>query len=67
MSREGVLPHVAEQVLGHVQGGVEGIYDQHAYLKEKGAALSRVERRIKRIIGLIDEDQRKIVMLRRAG
>ena len=25
MAREGVLPHIAEQILGHVQGGVEGI------------------------------------------
>lgn len=67
MSREGVAPHVAEQVLGHAQGGIEGIYDQHAYLTEKAEALRRVERRIKRIVGLIDGDQRKIVMLRRAG
>jgi hypothetical protein len=29
MSRAGVLPHISERVLGHVMGGVEGIYDRH--------------------------------------
>lgn len=67
MAREGVKPHIAERVLGHVQGGVEAIYDQHAYLTEKADALRRVERCVKCILGVIDEGQGKIVMLRRAG
>lgn len=66
MAREGVQPHIAERVLGHVQGGVEAIYDQHAYLTEKADALRRVERCIKRIIGVVDEEREKIVMLKRA-
>ena len=39
LSRAGVLPHVAEQVLGHKIKGVEGIYDRHDYAKEKAEAL----------------------------
>jgi integrase len=39
MSRAGVRPDVAERVLGHVQGGVAGIYDRHEYLEEKAQAL----------------------------
>src|SRR5262249_7303212 len=47
MSRAGVLPHISERVLGHVQGGVEGIYDRHSYTEEKANAL-------KMLAGLID-------------
>ena len=43
MAREGVPPHVAEQVLGHVQSGIEGVYDQHTYIHEKRQALAKVE------------------------
>jgi integrase len=39
MSRAGVLPHISERVLGHVMGGVEGIYDRHSYREEKANAL----------------------------
>jgi integrase len=39
MSRAGVLPHISERVLGHVMGGVEGIYDRHSYREEKAQAL----------------------------
>ncbi len=44
MSRAGVRPDIAERVLGHVMGGVEGIYDRHKYDEEKAFAL-RVWRR----------------------
>jgi len=64
MAREGVKPHIAERVLGHVQGGVEAIYDQHAYLSEKADALLRVELCLKRIIGLCEEGQRNTLILR---
>jgi integrase len=40
MSRAGVRPDIAERVLGHVQGGVEGIYDRHSYVTEKAQALA---------------------------
>jgi integrase len=39
MSRAGVRPDIAERVLGHAMGGVEGIYDRHSYRDEKGQAL----------------------------
>ena len=34
-----VEPHIAERVLNHTQPGVAGVYDRHAYLDEKRAAL----------------------------
>ena len=39
MSRAGVHPDIAERVLGHVQQGVLGTYDRHAYKEEKREAL----------------------------
>lgn len=42
MARAGVLPHISERVLGHVIGGVEGVYDQHDYGPEKADALARL-------------------------
>ena len=65
MSREGVKPHIAERVLGHVQGGVEGIYDRYEYITEKAQALEKVERHIKRILDITE--QCKIVALKIAG
>src|SRR5262245_25073684 len=40
MSRAGVQPHIAERVLGHVQTGVQGVYDRHSYREEKRHALA---------------------------
>ena len=34
MSRAGVPSDHAERCLGHVIGGVRGVYDRHAYLDE---------------------------------
>jgi integrase len=50
MSRAGVLPHVAEQVLGHRLQGVEGIYDRHTYAHEKADALERLAALVGRIL-----------------
>jgi integrase len=47
MSRAGVRPEVAERVLGHVQQGVEGVYDRYDYREEKAHAL-------RALAGLID-------------
>jgi integrase len=47
MARAGVAPHISERVLGHVQQGVEGIYDRHDYREEKAHAL-------RALAGLID-------------
>jgi integrase len=50
MSKAGILPHLAERVLGHAIGGVQGIYDRHAYDVEKAHALDRLSDQIARII-----------------
>ena len=42
MSRAGVLPYIAERTLGHVIGGVEGIYYRHSYDVQKADALQRL-------------------------
>jgi hypothetical protein len=34
-----VAPDIAERVIGHVIGGVRGIYDRYSYMAEKSAAL----------------------------
>lgn len=65
MSRGKVKPHIAERVLGHVQGGVEGIYDRYAYVEEKGAALRKVERIICKIVGAKQEPA-KVIELKTA-
>lgn len=41
LARLKVEPHIAERVLNHVQPGVAGVYDRHAYLEEKRAALEK--------------------------
>ena len=42
MARAGVRPDVAERVMGHVQQGVESIYDRHNYNDEKANALGKL-------------------------
>lgn len=63
LAREGVQPHIAEKVLGHVQSGVESIYDRHTYLNEKGQALTKLERAIRKIVG-IEQESSKIIPLK---
>src|SRR5216683_7730494 len=41
LGRLGVQPHVAERCMGHVQGGVERIYDRHKYQDEIKFALAQ--------------------------
>jgi integrase len=50
MSRAVVRPDVAERVLGHARGGVEGIYDRHAYREEKANALKALAGLIENIL-----------------
>lgn len=50
MSRAGVASDTAERVLGHQQEGVEGIYDRHAYVDEKAAALAALAALVGRIV-----------------
>ena len=39
MSRAGVNADIAERCLGHVIGGVRGVYDRHEYVEEKRGPL----------------------------
>ena len=50
MSRVGVLSQHAEKVMGHVVGGVAGIYDRHGYFDEKADALARLAALIDSIV-----------------
>jgi integrase len=50
LARAGVLPHIAERVLGHSVGGVEAVYDVHRYDSEKADALKRLARLITQIV-----------------
>ena len=50
MSRAGVPSEIAERVLGHVIGGVEGVYDRHSYAEEKKAALTKLAEIVESIL-----------------
>jgi integrase len=50
LSRAGVPSDHAERCLGHVIGGVRGIYDRHEYRDEKARAYEALARLIDRIV-----------------
>lgn len=50
MSRAGVISDHAERVLGHAIGGVEEVYDRHAYREEKRIALAKLATLIDSIV-----------------
>jgi integrase len=50
MSRAGVPTDHAERCLGHVIGGVRGVYDKHEYLEEKKVAFNRLAALINSIV-----------------
>lgn len=54
MSRAGVNADHAERCLGHVIGGVRGIYDRHRYLEEMRHAYELLAAQIERIINPTD-------------
>jgi hypothetical protein len=62
LSRIGVLPHIAEEAIGHTthKAGVVGTYDRHDYSGE-GAALARWAEELRVIV---DGGDRKVVALR---
>jgi integrase len=62
MSRAGVLSEHAERVMGHAIGGIEGIYDRHAYADEKAAALVKLANLIDSIV-----NPRVVPMAKRKG
>ena len=51
LSSAGVLPVVAELVIGHKQQGIAAVYDLHRYNAEKRAALARWEEHLLAIVG----------------
>jgi len=66
MSRAGVSSEHAERALGHVIGGVEGIYDRHAYFEEKANALAKLAALIGTILNP-PADDKKVVRMRPAA
>jgi integrase len=54
MSRAGVNSDHAERCLGHVIGGVRGVYDRHAYYNEKRDAYAALAAQIDRIVNPVD-------------
>jgi integrase len=50
MSRAGVSSDHAERVLGHAIPGVEGIYDRHDYIEQRGDALRKLAKLIDTIL-----------------
>jgi hypothetical protein len=50
MSRAGVPTDHAERCLGHVIGGVRGVYDRHEYHSEKRQAFEALAGLIERIV-----------------
>ena len=64
MSRARIRPDIAEKVMGHVVGGIEGVYDRHSYRAEKADALKRLAGLVERIVA--GEDGENVVALRAA-
>ena len=60
MSRAGVPSDHAERCLGHVIGGVRGVYDRHEYHREKARAFEMLAGEIERIVG---GDSAKVVTM----
>ena len=50
LSRAGVASDHAERCLGHVIGGVRGVYDRHEYFDEKAKAFEALAGQVQRII-----------------
>jgi integrase len=50
MTRAGVSPDHAERALGHVIGGVRGVYDRHGYFEEKQRAFEALAAQIERVL-----------------
>ncbi|HEV7982049.1 MAG TPA: integrase arm-type DNA-binding domain-containing protein [Xanthobacteraceae bacterium] len=50
MTRAGVPPDHAERALGHVIGGVRGVYDRHGYRDEKRRAFETLAAHVERVV-----------------
>jgi integrase len=54
LSRAGVNADIAERCLGHVIGGVRGVYDRHSFHDEMAHAFEALSQQIERIINPVD-------------
>jgi integrase len=54
LSRAGIPTDIAERCLGHVIGGVRGVYDRHEYRREKQLAYEALAAQIERIVNPTD-------------
>jgi integrase len=61
LSRAGVGSDVAERCLGHVIGGVRGVYDRHEFYAEKARAFEALASLVERIV---HPSQRVVPMVR---
>jgi integrase len=61
MSRAGCLPDHAERALGHVVGGVRGVYDRHEFKVEKTSVFEALAHEIESIVN----PQTNVVSLRK--
>jgi integrase len=55
----GIRNHIAEEMIAHAQPGVQGIYDHHEYLDEKGEGFRLWNAEVARIVGW----ERKVIKL----
>jgi integrase len=62
MSRAGVDPDIAERCVGHVIGGVRGVYDRHTYLDEMRLAFEKLATLVEGIVN----PQENVVPIRKA-
>jgi integrase len=51
MTRAGVSPDHVERCLGHLIGGVRGVYNRHAYIDEKREAFEKLAALVRDIVG----------------
>jgi integrase len=63
MSRAGIAVDYAERCLGHVIGGVRGVYDRHEFYEEKKRAYEALAAQVERIVN----PSHNVVQLRAAG
>ncbi len=66
LSEIGVAPNVAERVLNHSMGKIEGTYDIFGYLPQKADALNKLGRKIDKIIGAETKQAKVVELLRQA-
>lgn len=57
----GVDDIIAERMLGHQLQGMMKIYNQHDYLKEKGLAFNKWDRRLREITGMVVNEPAKVI------